>query len=161
MDSVGSRPRGCPLKIPPISDVVGIISERLVVLGGRHGNRSYFSLDSVFFPLPLFSFSSFYFRGDDKRADHNLAATRWRITLNKPPVLFSLQLLHDIIFSTRNERCESVLYDIKYLSRERERKEKVAWVRVESGRKTMAKFNSRSRRCVVSSSLSSSKIVLP
>lgn len=112
-------------------------------------------------PLPLFSFSSFYFRGDDKRADHNLAATRWRITLNKPPVLFSLQLLHDIIFSTRNERCESVLYDIKYLSRERERKEKVAWVRVESGRKTMAKFNSRSRRCVVSSSLSSSKIVLP
>lgn len=120
-----------------------------------------FRSTAFFSPLPLFSFSSFYFRGDDKRADHNLAATRWRITLNKPPVLFSLQLLHDIIFSTRNERCESVLYDIKYLSRERERKEKVAWVRVESGRKTMAKFNSRSRRCVVSSSLSSSKIVLP
>lgn len=54
-----SRPRGCPLKIPPISDVVGIISERSVVFGRLWGSpqRSILLFARQHFSPPPLSFS--------------------------------------------------------------------------------------------------------
>ena len=150
-----SRPRGCPLKIPPISDVVGIISERarssLVGFGGRHGDRSYFSLDSISPPLlSLFPFVLFSWR-DDKRGEITtspLAATRCEVSpLNKLsglsfyfssyyPAIHSCypsMILHaylHAVFRLGTSVVKPIRYyvaDIKYLSRERgrERERKV------------------------------------
>ena len=144
-----SRPRGCPLKIPPISDIVGIISERarssLVGFGGRHGDRSYFSLDSISPPLlSLFPFVLFSWR-DDKRGEITtspLAATRCEVSpLNKLsglsfyfssyyPAIHSCypsMILHaylHAVFRLGTSVVKPIRYyvaDIKYLSRERER----------------------------------------
>lgn len=148
VEACSVRPRGCPLKIPPISDVVGIISERarssLVGFGGRHGDRSYFSLDSISPPLlSLFPFVLFSWR-DDKRGEITtspLAATRCEVSpLNKLsglsfyfssyyPAIHSCypsMILHaylHAVFRLGTSVVKPIRYyvaDIKYLSRERE-----------------------------------------